>query len=85
MSRYKRLRRRAHDREGGLCFYCNVCVDSFGDPFSRYAPTIDHIVPKSQGGQKRSMINVVLACYSCNNERGDMPAEEFLRMRYERR
>jgi len=37
--------------------------------------TIDHIVPKSKGGDD-SWENLVAACVSCNNKKGDRTPEE---------
>ncbi len=68
--RLRRQRMRVYFREKGLCFYCNKFL-SFPDS------TRDHIIPKSMGGMN-VYENIVLSCQSCNNERGDSPAEEFL-------
>jgi 5-methylcytosine-specific restriction endonuclease McrA len=46
--------------------------------------TEDHLVPKSKGGSDL-LDNLVLACNECNNQRGDMPAESFLRLKLEGR
>lgn len=45
-----------------LCAYCGeYCEDNY---------TIDHVVPLSQGGTNFPE-NIVLACASCNSEKGD--------------
>jgi 5-methylcytosine-specific restriction endonuclease McrA len=49
---------------------------AFGDPSSEFYPTRDHKIPKSRGGANHKT-NIVLACASCNNEKGDMPPQEF--------
>lgn len=53
-------------RYGNSCFYC-------GDE----ATTIDHIIPKSQGGIS-SFSNCVPACSPCNEAKGSMNVDEFL-------
>ena len=60
-------------REGNQCFYCLRAVDS-----SNYV--IEHVVSRPEGGN--SFRNVVAACRGCNNRKGEMPAEEFLRTLY---
>jgi 5-methylcytosine-specific restriction endonuclease McrA len=48
-------------RDNFICQYCGKHVSK---------PTADHIIPKSKGG-KSSWHNVVTACHSCNNKKGD--------------
>ncbi|WP_197284280.1 HNH endonuclease signature motif containing protein [Bacillus sp. CHD6a] len=40
--------------------------------------TVDHIIPKSKGGET-SLNNCVCACMRCNNEKADLKLEEFLK------
>jgi len=49
-------------RDGGMCQYC--CKQ-----FSRSELTIDHVLPRSQGG-KSVWDNVVCCCVSCNRKKG---------------
>lgn len=42
-----------------------------------YFGTFDHVVPASKGGTRNQ---VVLACRRCNQKKGDLPVEEFLRI-----
>lgn len=65
-------------RDGGCCVYCGTRTRRLQKGLSR-APdlaTLDHVVPRSQGGPL-SRENLVLACQACNNERGVMAAEAF--------
>jgi 5-methylcytosine-specific restriction endonuclease McrA len=55
------------------CFYCGV---PFAETGSRQR-TIDHRLPRSQGGNNR-LINMVFACYACNQRKADRPEDEFL-------
>jgi 5-methylcytosine-specific restriction endonuclease McrA len=52
-------------------FTCQYCGDSPG----RGLLTLDHIVPRSKGGQT-SWENVVAACRPCNMRKGDRTPEE---------
>jgi 5-methylcytosine-specific restriction endonuclease McrA len=61
---YRKIREEAHHR----CHYCGG-----------YGETVDHKIPKSQGGTD-SKTNVVCACRSCNHAKGNMPYEEFVRL-----
>ena len=65
-SSMKRLR--IYMRDKYRCQYC-------GEKKPVGALTLDHILPRSRGGDN-SPVNVVTACVSCNNRKGDRtPAE----------
>lgn len=55
-------------RDGGACQYCLR-------RFSRSELTIDHVVPRSQGG-KSTWDNVVCCCISCNRKKGGRTPEQ---------
>ncbi len=55
-------RKNLYKRYGNLCFYC-------GDDFREKELTIDHILPRSQGG-KSGWENCILACFGCNQRKG---------------
>ncbi len=68
LSRYVRVpyhrevpltRRAVLDRDGHACAYCGMRAD-----------TIDHVRPRSRGGQ-HVWTNVVAACARCNHRKGD--------------
>ena len=62
----KRLRIYMRDK-----FRCQYC----GDKKAAGELTLDHILPRSRGGDN-SPVNIVTACVSCNNRKGDRtPAE----------
>jgi 5-methylcytosine-specific restriction endonuclease McrA len=65
-------------RDGGRCVYCGVETHRLGKGMSRSPAlaSLDHVVPRSQGGPLNPA-NLVLACQACNNQRGVMDAEEF--------
>jgi 5-methylcytosine-specific restriction endonuclease McrA len=65
-SSMKRLRIYMRDK-----FRCQYC----GEKKTAGELTLDHILPRSRGGDN-SPVNVVTACVSCNNRKGDRtPAE----------
>lgn len=51
----------------GVCFYC-----SFDLRRHRYLATLDHIVPRSQGGTNH-VSNLRLSCRRCNEAKSDNP------------
>jgi 5-methylcytosine-specific restriction endonuclease McrA len=55
-------------RDNFTCQYC-------GDTPGRSGLTLDHVLPRSRGGQT-SWENVVAACRSCNIRKGDRTPEE---------
>lgn len=50
-------------RDGFQCQYC-------GDHFDKHSLTIDHVVPRSRGGQS-VWENAVAACSPCNGKKAD--------------
>lgn len=52
-------------RDGHLCQYCS----------SRSDLTLDHVMPRSRGGQS-SWDNLVTACKHCNSKKGDCTPDE---------
>ncbi len=59
-------------RDGHQCQYCGR-----GD----VTLTVDHVIPKSKGGND-SWENLVAACVSCNNRKGDRtPSEAQVKLR----
>ncbi len=67
-----------HVRDGGACVYCGIAVVRRGPGLHRapHLATLDHVIPRSQGGPTRAE-NLVLACAACNNARGVEDAESF--------
>ena len=61
-------------RDKFLCAYCG-----------KAASTIDHILPRSRGGED-SWMNLVAACLKCNNVKDDMtPKEARMKLLFEPR
>jgi len=55
------------ERDGPWCRYCGVLMED-GVPKRRM--TIDHILARVKGGTSR-LSNLLLACYACNQAKGD--------------
>ena len=61
------------NREGNKCFYCRRTIDS-----SNYV--IEHVMSRPDGNN--SYRNLVASCRNCNNRKGNILAEDFLRGLY---
>lgn len=59
---YAKWRRKQFLKQGGTCFYCD-------QPLIGARINDEHVLPKSAGGDN-SRHNLVLACASCNKEKG---------------
>lgn len=60
-------------RDGFTCQYCG-CQEMISKL------TIDHLIPRSRGGQK-TWENLVACCIPCNQRKGDkMPSEAFMEL-----
>lgn len=65
-------------RDGRRCWHCGRVLRALDDlpkvegKLPSDYPTLDHIIPRSRGGHAR-LDNLVVACPSCNNRRGDGP------------
>ena len=73
----KTLRKTIHARERGQCFYCLRRTSST-------VHCLDHVVPRSQSGPN-SYRNLVSSCMECNVQKGEKPADDFLRRLYRER
>ncbi len=65
------LRRAIHARERGKCFYCLRRI-------AARLECLDHVVPRAKV-RCNSYRNLVSSCMECNSQKGERPAEEFLR------
>jgi hypothetical protein len=65
------LRRAIHARERGRCFYCLRKMDA-------RLECLDHVVPRVKL-RCNSYRNLVSSCMECNSQKGERPAEEYLR------
>jgi hypothetical protein len=68
------LRGMIWERSRGMCWYCGA--DTVRSPQAMNEASIDHRIPISLGGTDDAE-NLVLACRSCNSEKGAKTADEF--------
>jgi 5-methylcytosine-specific restriction endonuclease McrA len=73
----ERLRKAIHARERGQCFYCLRRTP-------KTVQCLDHVVPQARLGHN-SYRNLVSSCMECNSQKGEEPAEDFLRRLYRER
>ena len=68
------------ERDGRRCQHCTRRVRivklKSGQRQPKDQATEDHITPKCEGGTDE-MSNLLLACFDCNNTRGNMPLAAF--------
>ena len=57
------------EKHGRKCFYCDKEVSTF---------EVEHMLPKAKGGSNR-IDNLTLSCHNCNQKKGTLTAEEFIR------
>lgn len=59
------------------CFYCGKQSLKKQSNSNTDLATLDHVKPISKGGDKFNSSNIVIACYSCNQRKRNMPVEMF--------
>lgn len=73
----------AHRDDGWFCHYCGCAVHRDPSKVNRIRKpeqaTIDHKTPLCKGGDD-GVRNMVLACYPCNEEKGEMDYAEFCKL-----
>lgn len=57
------------EKHGRKCFYCDKAVSNF---------EVEHMIPKAKGGSNR-IDNLTLSCHNCNQKKGTLTAEEFIK------
>lgn len=73
-SNKKTKREKIADRYQWRCYWCGCGLRR--ELGYQNSATIEHLVPKSQGGPDR-IWNLAAACRRCNHTRGTMPINEF--------
>lgn len=64
----RRFKKKWTEYYGYHCAYCTKDCEELS--------TIDHIVPLSKGGGN-TLDNLVMACYRCNQQKGNLSLSEF--------
>lgn len=77
MAKVSSTARRLFHKQSGLCHYCKVQMTLKRGTSTMV--TVDHMHPKSEGGTRHNH-NIVGACFACNNAKGSMPYEDYLRV-----
>ena len=59
-----------------VCYFCGkpnlkIEVDMTNKSKLKYLATIDHLIPRSKGGNEYDETNLVVACFPCNQEKDD--------------
>lgn len=65
---------------GKPCPYCNILMNRDRGFASDEAPSRDHRIPISRGGQDIAA-NIIICCRGCNEEKSDLDEEEFAAVR----
>lgn len=66
-------------RDGDNCQLCGKRIDFTLPPGDKRSATVDHIVPRSQGGT-HDWANLQLAHHGCNSSKGTRPLGEQMRL-----
>lgn len=66
---HRRHRLVVYERDGGTCMICGDPCDMASVVPDNWAPTLDHIIPRSHGGPD-TLENLRLAHFICNSRRG---------------
>lgn len=74
ISRVSRRRQEVFDKSRGRCHYCGTALTLDGKWH------VEHMMPRALGGNDQ-MVNLVAACVSCNLEKSDRTAIEFVSQR----
>ena len=64
------------------CFYCNKSGLKRNITKRGEQATVDHYIPKVNGGNAFSPSNFVVCCHSCNQKKSSMTPEEFMNSDY---
>jgi 5-methylcytosine-specific restriction endonuclease McrA len=68
--RWQRLAKRVLAEES-VCWLCGLPLDYDAPPRSRWAPSVDHVTPRAQGGSLYERSNLRAAHQGCNSRKGD--------------
>ena len=61
------------ENRNARCIYCD-------GKLTNENATADHIIPISEGGNN-TQVNLLISCSHCNNERGNIPFYQYLKLK----
>ena len=64
------------------CYYCNNSKLKLKSNKRHEQATVDHIIPRSGGGEEFSASNFVVCCSNCNKKKSSKTVEEFINSKY---
>jgi len=70
-------RRRAINSLDAICAICHRAIDLDAPKNTPLAVEVDHIVPRSRGGQLYALENLQLTHHRCNRKKGARMAEDY--------
>jgi 5-methylcytosine-specific restriction endonuclease McrA len=63
-------------KQQGRCHYCNCLLINLVYDNRDADATLDHIIPQCEGG-KSTLDNLVVACFKCNRDKGNLSYNEY--------
>ena len=64
------------------CYYCNNSNLKLKSNKRHEQATVDHIIPKSEGGEEFNSSNFVVCCSNCNKKKSSKTFDEFINSKY---
>ena len=71
-------RKRAIASLDHVCAICHTAIDIEAEAFSPLAVEVDHIVPRSRGGELYALDNLQLTHSKCNRKKGARMASDYV-------
>jgi 5-methylcytosine-specific restriction protein A len=75
---WRTLKRKITKRDRGCCYMCGTASPDRElhdeDDRSTHPHELDHVIPISEGGARRSLDNLGLACTACHDEKSKLEA-----------
>lgn len=76
------LEKELHTHKKLACYYCNNSKLKLKSNKRHEQATVDHIIPKSIGGDAFDQNNFVVCCNACNKKKSNMNADNFMNSKY---
>ena len=76
------LEKELHTHKKLTCYYCNTSELKLKSNKRHEQATVDHIIPKSGGGEEFSSSNFVVCCSNCNKKKASNTFDEFVNSKY---